>query len=236
MKLSVEAWAVVSKIFNKIKKHPFIKELGMGTLAQDKFDCYSEQDKIYSQHHKVCCSVLGQKVPFEHQAFFLESAQETMTLDQQVNKLYTKTMLDTSSRHMSPSLFHHMHHLHHLCKAEPASVGMAGLFPCYRVYLEVGFHLASFKRSHRGPHPFDHWIERYSSIKYRESVEEATHVFDSLAEKTTHLNKQKMLREFYGSTCFELNFWDDSYYKRKFGRIYLPRSKTTVNRVHLHLS
>ena len=215
MKLSVQAWAVVSNIVKKIKHHIFIEELGMGTLSDDKFTYYSEQDKIYSKHYKACCRILGEKVPFEHQAFFLESAQETMTLDQQVNKLCARTVPDYASENMSPSLFSHTRHLHHLCRAEPVCLPMAGLLPCYRVYLEVGLHLASSKRVHGTPNLFDHWIERYSSVKYRESVEEATHIFDSLAEKTTPLNKHRMLREFYGSTCFELNFWDDTYHKRQ---------------------
>lgn len=215
MKLSAQAWAVVSNVIKKIKQHPFIEELGVGTLASDKFAYYSQQDEIYSKNYKAYCSLLAQKVPLEHQAFFLESAQETMTLDQQANKLCVKTVPDYVSESMSRSLFDHTQHLHHICRAEPACMGMAGLLPCYRVYLEVGLHLVSFKRSYGTPNPFEHWIERYSSLKYSESVEEAIHVFDSLAEKTTHLNQRKMLREFYNSTCFELNFWDDSYHKRR---------------------
>jgi len=214
VKLSIQAWTVVSSIVKKIKQHPFIEELAKGTLSFDKFDYYSAQDQIYSQHHKACSRLLAQKASLEYQFFFREAAQNTMELDQKANKLCTKAIVDYAAENMSPSLFYHTRDLHQLCRTEPVCVGMAGLFPCYKIYLEVGLHLAHLRKNDDKLNPFEDWIQRYSSAQYSDSVAQATDVFDSLAAKTTALNQHKMLTVFYSSSFFELNFWDDSYYKR----------------------
>lgn len=214
MKLSIKSCNLVSNLLKNIKSHPFIQELGEGTLAYDKFEYYLDQDSLYLKNYKRCSSFLAYRVPPEHQSFFLRSAPETINLEQAMQQSFSQIYDLKKSKKITPALFNHIPYLLDICSTHPPSIGMAAMFSCLKVYDEIGLHLHNTMPLKQRPFLFEQWIKHYNTEKHKASVNKATELFDLFADNATEITRNKMLETFYKSTQFELKFWDDVYNKR----------------------
>ena len=61
MSFTQNLWEQVKPIYKKILEHPFIKELGTGTLDINIFKYYIEQDSLYLVDYARALSVLSAK-------------------------------------------------------------------------------------------------------------------------------------------------------------------------------
>ena len=209
MKLSTKAWHQASKIYNAIITHPFNQELMQGTLAQDKFAYYIEQDVLYLRDFSKCHAIVSSKVPLEYALSFLKYAEYTLIAEQEVvHQFFKKIFNFTETGTITPATLSYTSYMLKTCLNEPVEVGIASLLPCFWVYREVGLFIAKHTDKNN---PYYRWIETYSSEAFSSTVEEAIRIFDALASNATESTRQKMLDAFYKTTCLEWHFWNDSY-------------------------
>ncbi len=83
MKFANELRKESAQMWKSIFSHPFIQELGRGTLAKDRFFYFLTQDWLYSQDFARALCLVGSKAPTpeylqmyaKHAAFVVEAEQ-----------------------------------------------------------------------------------------------------------------------------------------------------------------
>jgi thiaminase/transcriptional activator TenA len=217
MVYSAQAWESVRHVTDAILEHPFNQELALGTLSQDKFAYYIEQDSRYLHDFAICHAIIASKIQSEYIRIFLRYADTTIIDEHEVVHQYFKQIYQfESTGKITPATLSYTSYLLRICSTEPVEVAVAVILPCFWVYREVG--LAISKNS-APDNPFARWIETYASADFSATVDEAISIFETLAAKTTPEIRQRMLEAFYNSTVLEWHFWNDAYHKKVFDQI-----------------
>lgn len=212
MTLSEEAWDAVVPVVRAIKNHPFNLELAQGTLAQDVFGYYVEQDTLYLQDFARCHALLAARAPLEHMEAFLRYANATLVAEQEVVHVFFKARFELQETgRLAPATLSYTSALLRWCALEPVEVGLAALLPCFWVYREVGLSIAAQTIPEN---PYQRWIDTYTGEEFAHTVHGCIALFDMLAARTHAPMRQMMLDVFYKSTCLEWHFWNDAYHQR----------------------
>ncbi len=206
-----------SDIIQTIIHHPFNQELMDGTLEQDKFTFYIEQDALYLQDFARCHAMIASKIDLLFVEIFLKYAKGALIAEQQgVHQFFKQAFKAKDTGKITPALLSYTSYLLKTCAMEPVEVAVAAVLPCFWIYKEVGLIIAK-KSSVKNPYAA--WIDVYSGEDFGNSVNEAILIFDELSDKTDDMTRQKMLDAFYKSTCLEWHFWQDAYHKTIFGDV-----------------
>jgi len=203
------------RVWDAITGHPFVRELGAGTLPIEKFTYYVKQDYLYLIDFARCIGLAASKAEdvedmrswadmmggcLKYETEMLESLSEalgvppgelTQTPKAPTNEAYTN---------------------HILRVAYEGSVGenVAALLPCMWTYMDVGDVLADIG-GYRG-HPFyEEWCEAYKAQEYNELVDVYLSLVERSAEKAGVPVKDRMRRHFSLSTRYEYMFWEMAY-------------------------
>ena len=217
MKLSTKAWQLSSDVFEAIIRHPFNQELMNGSLKQDKFAYYIEQDSRYLQDFARSLAIIASKAPLQYVRSFLRFADCAFTAEQEVvHQFFKRTFGFKETGLLTSATLSYTSYLLNICANEPVEIAVAAVLPCFWVYREVGLFIA---QNSDPKNQYARWIETYASDEFGTAVEEAISIFDALGANATDATKQKMLDAFYKSTCLEWHFWNDAYYDGVFDRI-----------------
>lgn len=217
MKLSETAWKKSEKIIAAIKQHPFNIELMKGTLAENKFAYYIEQDSIYLQDFARALAQIASKVPVEYVRTFLRFSNYSFIAEQEIVHQFFRQSLNLSETgKITPATLSYTSYLHRICAIEPVAVAVAAVLPCFWVYYEVGTSIAKQSKSNNS---YARWIETYASEEFATSVAEMLAIFEDFAKAATPEVQQKMVNSFYKSTCLEWHFWHDAYHQRVFDNV-----------------
>lgn len=222
---SKEVWKKVSPIIDAIMEHPFNQELAFGTLSEDKFAFYIEQDSRFLQDFAMSHAIIATKISAEFILPFLQFASNTIKEEQEiVHEYFRKIYNFTSTGKITPATLSYTSYLLRVCSLEPVEVGVAAVLPCFWVYREVGLAIAKNSASNN---PYSRWIETYASDGFSKTVSEVIRIFDALAAKTTPEIRERMYEAFYNTTVLEWHFWNDAYYQNVFDEIALNTITTS---------
>ena len=214
MKLSTKAWNNSASIYEAIINHPFNQELMKGSLNQDKFACYIEQDVLYLQDFARCHAIMASKASLDHVRKFLKYSDYTFVAEQEIVHQFFKKAFDfKESGLITSATISYTSYMLRSCLNDSVEVGMAALLPCFWIYREVGNYIAKYADK---SNPYYRWIETYTSEDFTNTVDEAIDIFNILAENTTENIRQKMIDAFYKSACLEWHFWNDAYKMKSF--------------------
>lgn len=208
------------ELWLRMQDHPFVREIGLGTLADERFIFYLRQDYVYLVEFCRLTAVAAAKAP----------DLETMTRFKDILKLIIEEEMDLHrtlcGRHgISPSELE-------LTRPAPYCLAytgyllstawsgsfadlLAALLPCAWGYHEVGVRLKA--RGLPDVPQYREWIETYASPE----MKELTDYLRSLIEREAkHAAEEKLVRWcgiFARSVEFEVMFWEMSY--RKLDRV-----------------
>ena len=212
MKLSKLAWNRSKTIYEAITKHPFNLEMIKGSLSQDKFSYYIEQDAIYLNDFTRCQSLIATRISPECMSYFLKLANFTNMIELEiVHQFYKKNLKTKETRRLSPATMGFVSYLIRTATTEPVEVAVAAVLPSLWIYREVGLHIAENAEDNNC---YQRWIDTYTGEDFKTLVLEAIHIFDELASRTSEYMRQKMLEAFYITSCYEWHFWNDIYHLR----------------------
>ena len=208
MKWTEMAWLAVKPSFDAITELPFIKELSQGSLDREKFLFYIEQDSIYlASYGKLLTGLASRLDRPEHRRELISFAGENMDQERELHKLFINQINPTAEA--SPTcLLYTSYLLKHLATS-PVEIAFAAVMPCFRVYLEVGLHIAKQKKIENNP--YQAWIDTYSEGEHLESVKRAEAICNALVKKASPELQEEMLRTYKLSTKLEYLFWDSAY-------------------------
>ncbi|WP_092343750.1 TenA family protein [Candidatus Ichthyocystis sparus] len=200
-------------IVKSIYDHPFIRELSVGSLSQELFTYYIEQDTYYLVEFSRCLSIIASKCDSGNIKSFLSFAEEALGELEPIHNSFMNNKGNNINA-ISPANLFYTSYLKSVCSMEPVSIGIAAVLPCFFIYRDVGSFIST-NRIH--DNPYNQWIDAYANTYFSESVDKIIHISNQCALQESESNRQKMVIAAVRSSTLEFYFWDDAYHLRKFG-------------------
>ena len=206
LKWSDEAWSSALPIYKEILNLPFVRQLTEGTLSNERFLFYIEQDSIYVENYcRVLAHIASRLSQQEHIADFLEFASVGI----EVEKILHETYLGEGHTPATPTPTTLLYNSYESAKGlGPVEIEAASILPCFWVYQKVGEHIIKTSSS---DNPYFHWIKTYADKDFEKSTLRAIEICDELAENASEEIRDKMTEAFVMATKMEWMFWDSAY-------------------------
>jgi thiaminase/transcriptional activator TenA len=200
-------------IWEAILAHPYLRELGAGTLPHDRFLYFIRQDYLYLfEFARVLCAGGSKAEDLDALEMFAKHAANTVAVERVMHTgfiqrlgLKAEQLLDSER---TPTTQAYTRHL--LAVAREGTLGeiVAAVLPCYWIYQEVGRHLATCQPADP---IYRDWIKAYGSEAFTALVQQQLNLVDRLGARAPAHESRRMTEHFIQSSRYEYLFWDDAY-------------------------
>ncbi len=206
---SERIWQQAQPVLAQIIAQPFNQELMHGTLAQDKFIHYIQQDTLYlKQFARSLGNILPKLESSEQSAAFLGFLHDTMAVENGLHQQYLQQAQQQNPQ-MSPTCLLYTQFLLATTSMNPAAIGIASVLPCFWIYQYVGDYIyAHYQQTHN---PYFEWIQTYAGKEYGQAVASAIRFADELAANQSEGGRKQMSDVFLMACKMEYLFWDSAY-------------------------
>ncbi|MBB5325336.1 thiaminase/transcriptional activator TenA [Anoxybacillus tepidamans] len=213
--MSFSSWLreVVDSIWEASFQHPFVQELGEGTLALSCFRYYVLQDSYYLSHFaKVQALGAAKASDLATTARMAHHAQNTYQAELALHEKFVKQLGITNEEKASfipaPTAYAYTSHLYRVAYEGHLGDIIAAILPCYWLYYEIGERLKDCKPKEP---IYQEWIAAYGSEWFRSLVEEQIARLDEVAKNVTEADRKRMKQHFIVSSQYEYSFWEMAY-------------------------
>lgn len=215
MKFSERLYEKLQPIWRQNHAHPFVREMGEGSLDPKKFRFFMIQDYLYLIDYAKLFAIGAIKAnDVETMAKFaglLDSTlNEEMALHRQYAAKFGITEQELENANPSPTTLAYTHYMLHVGQNGTLAELVAALLPCMWSYWEIGKELSQL------PGALDHelygeWVKMYSSEEFGGLAQWCIDLFDNLTLGKPEEELAKLEDIFLNTTRFEYMFWDMSY-------------------------
>ncbi|MGE0823882.1 MAG: thiaminase II [Candidatus Binatia bacterium] len=212
MTLSERLHKAAAPIWQKTLAHPFLVDLGNGTLSLEQFRFYMCQDYVFLIEYSRLLALATAKAPdLAMMGSFANLLDATLNREMALHRDFAgqcgispETLARTRP---TPTTYAYTSHLLRVAAIGDLAETVAALLPCQWGYSEIGQLLA--KRELQLLSSFyRQWIDMYASSEFAALTRWLREVLDSLTSTTT----EERLREvFCTSARYEYLFWDMAY-------------------------
>lgn len=206
------------KVWEEGYNHPFVQELGKGTLSQDKFQFYLLQDYHYLLQYAKVFALAAVKSPNEELITRFTTIQyQTLTEELELHRQYMKEfgITEEDLNNTEVSLYNRTYTANMLAVGQTGDLAgvLATVFPCAWTYADYATRLKDEYANELEGNFFKSWIETYASAEFTESFEWFYDTLDELCENKSGAELKEVERIFVSSVEFEYLFWDMAYKK-----------------------
>ena len=203
---------IAQPIWDAQLEHPFVIQLGDGTLPERKFKYYILQDARFLGDLARVFSAAAQKAPDSESALrFNKLAEETIVVERSLHESYGKkwkmTAKQMQSVPMAPTNFAYTRHMLAVVAAGSACEITVVALPCAWIYCVVGKHLLR-KGAPPKNHPYRDWLMLYASPEFAGVQKWMRKKVDQWAKEVSRDEKKRMEESFIISSRYEWMFWD----------------------------
>lgn len=198
-------------ILEAIKEQPFIKELMNGTLSQEVFQFYINQDAMYLAEYKKVLATVGVKCEHvDDTQFFLDSATGIINVENALHQIFLK---DNQLAHEpSPTCELYTSYLTRIVANHSVEEALAAVLPCFTIYKEIGDYIQA-NQTNKDDNTYQSWIDTYGGEAFAASVNQAIAITNTYAANASDDVLQKMEEAFVKASKLEWMFWDSAYNK-----------------------
>jgi thiaminase/transcriptional activator TenA len=205
-----------SKVWEEGYNHPFVQELGKGTLDKDKFKFYLLQDYLYLiQYAKVFATAAVKSDTEELMTKFSTSQYLILAQEMDVHRKYMADFGITREQILSvkPSLYNSAYTANMLACGQTGGLAeiLAAVFPCAWTYADYAKRLKEQYAGCLSGNFYKTWIENYSGDEFAASFEWFFDALDALVSNMSDRQREKITEIFISSVEFEYLFWDMAY-------------------------
>jgi thiaminase/transcriptional activator TenA len=192
--------------------HPFVTELGKGTLPERKFRYYILQDARFLGELARVFSAGALRAPDSESALrFTKLAEETIVVERSLHESYgtrwTMTAKQMTAVPMAPTNYAYTRHMLTVAHAGSAAEITVVALPCAWIYCVVGRHLLR-RGSPPKTHPYRNWLMLYASPEFAEVQQWMRKKVDQWAKTAGEEEKRRMEASFVISSRYEWMFWE----------------------------
>ena len=215
MKFSQRLYDKVLPIWNRNHTHPFVIQMGDGTLEKEKFRFYMIQDYLYLiEYAKVFALGAVKATDLETMGKFAALLHSTLNEEMELHRQYAKrfdiSVEELETAKPSPTTLAYTHYMLHVSQNGTLAELVSALLPCMWSYWEIGKELN--QRTGASEHEFyGEWISMYASDEFGQLATWCIDLIDQLAEGKPESELEKLEDIFLNTTRFEYMFWDMAY-------------------------
>ena len=196
--------------------HPFIVEMGEGTLPKEKFKFYLEQDYLYlMQYAKLFAAGVLKAKTVEEIKLFAGGIDGSLEDETAVHMQYlagfgiTPEMAEAMPSHLTNVSY--TSYMLGIALTGDIKELVATLLPCIWSYYYIGEHLATTYKEQLGSNYYEPWISSYASGDYAVGCEKWIKYSNELMKDATEKEQEKLKEIFRISSEYETAFWDMAY-------------------------
>lgn len=206
------------RIFNKVKPlwdayltHPFVKGIGDGTLAHQKFKHYLEQDYVYLiEYSKLFSLGATQANDLATKTLFANLLHGTLNFEMDLHRQYAARFGITAEQLAAtqPAATTVAYTSYMLTKAQNGlPYTLAAVLCCAWSYNYIGLALA------QQPQALEHefygqWVQTYSSPEFTELAKQCIDLIDAIAGEMPAAVQTELEEIVVYTSYFEHMFWD----------------------------
>jgi thiaminase/transcriptional activator TenA len=204
-----------AEIWHRESEHAFVRALGDGTLAPDRFSFYLEQDYLFLiEYSRVFALASAKARDLTTMTLFADLLSSTLKDEMQMHREYCQRLGIESSLLESarPAPITHGYTSHLLSVAFSGNITeiVASVLPCQLGYAEIAAKLA--RDGQGGANPFyKEWIATYTSNEFVQSAERLAQLLDELSLGLPVRETDQLETIFLTSSRYEYLFWEMSW-------------------------
>lgn len=208
----------VQTIWDKNHQHPFVQELGKGTLDKEKFIYYMKQDYVYLfDYAKLFSLAVSKATDLETMGGFAKTLHETLNFEMELHRSYAAefgiTNEELKSTKPTPVNLAYTSYMLKVSQSGSLAEVVACLLPCAWDYWEIGKLLREQYGEQLSSNPYSKWIETYDSKEFGEGARWLIELMDQLANGKPERELAILEEHFQITSKYEYLFWDMCYNK-----------------------
>ena len=217
MPFSKTVRARAAETWKRELEHPFVRGLGDGTLAVDRFQFYLEQDYLFLiEYCRVFALASAKARDLETAGLFAGLLNDTLKTEMQLHRDYCQRLGIAEARltnaTAAPVTHGYTRHLLATAYEGPIAEIVAAVLPCQLGYVEIATALAKEGRGD-GNSFYAEWINTYTSKEFVEGAERLVRLVDELSEGLPSRDTERMAELFLTSSRYEYLFWEMAWTK-----------------------
>ena len=184
------------EVWDKYLEHPFLIELGEGTLDKEKFRKYLIQDYLYLiEYAKVYAMACVKSRNMKELKKFHNGVAGSIETETANHIMYLKDFGENKSISVTGTI----------------EEIVAAVLPCTWSYNYIGLKLKEKYKDKLEGNFFESWIETYASDEYVAFKNEWLDFTNELCENLPQDTKEKLKDIFLRASKYELEFWNMAY-------------------------
>lgn len=200
-------WAAGGETWRQILDLPFVRALGDGTLDEDLFSFYLDQDALYLRDYSRALATLSARADTaEAQVHWAAGAHEAIAAESQLHEgwLANRARLGAPS----PITMGYTNFLRASAAGEDYVVGAAAILPCYWLYEEVGAVLSS---QNHADHPYAEWLSMYGGEEFAADVARSLAEVERAFEAASPAQRVRAAQAYLSACVYEREFFDQAH-------------------------
>ena len=200
-------WAAGGETWHQILDLPFVRALGDGTLDEDLFAFYLDQDALYLRDYSRALATLSARADTaEAQVHWAAGAHEAIAAESQLHEGWLANRARLGGP--SPITMGYTNFLRASAAGDDYVVGAAAILPCYWLYEEVGAVLSS---QNHADHPYAEWLSMYGGEEFAAEVERSLAEVERAFEAASPAQRVRAARAYLSACVYEREFFDQAH-------------------------
>ena len=200
-------WAAGGETWHQILDLPFVRALGDGTLDEDLFAFYLDQDALYLRDYSRALATLSARADTaEAQVHWAAGAHEAIAAESQLHEGWLANRARLGGP--SPITMGYTNFLRATAAGDDYVVGAAAILPCYWLYEEVGAVLSS---QNHADHPYAEWLSMYGGEEFAADVARSLAEVERAFEAASPAQRVRAAQAYLSACVYEREFFDQAH-------------------------
>ena len=200
-------WAAGGETWHQILDLPFVRALGEGTLDEDLFAFYLDQDALYLRDYSRALATLSARADTAAaQVHWAAGAHEAIAAESQLHEGWLANRARLGGP--SPITMGYTNFLRASAAGDDYVVGAAAILPCYWLYEEVGAVLSS---QNHADHPYAEWLSMYGGEDFAADVALSLAEVERAFEAASPAQRVRAARAYLSACVYEREFFDQAH-------------------------
>ena len=184
-----------------------MRALGDGTLDEDLFAFYLDQDALYLRDYSRALATLSARADSAAaQVHWAAGAHEAIAAESQLHEGWLANRARLGGP--SPITMGYTNFLRAFTAGEDYVVGAAAILPCYWLYEEVGAVLSS---QNHADHPYAEWLSLYGGEEFAADVARSLAEVERAFETASPAQRVRAARAYLSACVYEREFFDQAH-------------------------
>ena len=200
-------WAAGGETWHQILDLSFVRALGEGTLDEDLFAFYLDQDALYLRDYSRALATLSARADTAAaQVHWAAGAHEAIAAESQLHEGWLANRARLGGP--SPITMGYTNFLRASAAGDDYVVGAAAILPCYWLYEEVGAVLSS---QNHADHPYAEWLSMYGGEDFAADVARSLAEVERAFEAASPAQRVRAARAYLSACVYEREFFDQAH-------------------------